>query len=390
MIKKTVPKLYQKHQSFLNFYTSKSYSNLLHQQERAIKAINEVIDDKTLSVKKNSVLRSVLTDLLHESSENQPIDFKITPFIAEEMEKLDTSQVIPYLYHRYRYDVNPKKYLIDDFPPYVQIEPTSICNFRCIFCYQTDKTFSKKSSGFMGTMTLETFKCIVNQIENRVEFVSLASRGEPLICREIDQMLEYSVGKFLNLKVNTNASLLTEKHSHAILSGGVKTLVFSADAAEEPLYSQLRVRGNLNTTIKNIEMFQSIKAKCYPHSKLITRVSGVQVNKDEQDMKSMVHFWGRLVDQVSFVKYNPWENTYSASINKVKNPCSDLWRRAFIWHDGLVNPCDNDYKSTLAIGNIHENTIEELWNSPKYSNLRKLHKESKRRLLEPCCRCLTI
>jgi len=390
MIKKTEPKLYKKHQSFLNFYTSKDVSNTEQQRKRGIQAINERIEDKTLSAKQTLVLQSALSDLLLGDSEDQQIDFKITPFIAEEMEKLDTSQVIPYLYHRYRYDVNPKKFLIDDFPPYVQIEPTSICNFRCIFCYQTDKTFSKKSSGFMGTMTLETFKCIVNQIENHVEFVSLASRGEPLICREIDQMLEFCVGKFLNLKLNTNASLLTEKHSHAILSGGVKTLVFSADAAEEPLYSELRVRGNLKTTIKNIEMFQSIKAKCYPDSKLITRVSGVQVNKDEQDMKSMIHFWGGLVDQVSFVKYNPWENTYTASINNVKNACSDLWRRAFVWHDGLVNPCDNDYKSSLAIGNIHENTIEKLWNSPKYSNLRNLHKESKRRLLEPCCRCLTI
>ena len=35
------------------------------------------------------------------------------------------------------------------------------------------------------------------------------------------------------------------KKIHAILAGGVKTLVFSADAADEKLYSELRVNGNL-------------------------------------------------------------------------------------------------------------------------------------------------
>ena len=53
-------------------------------------------------------------------------------------------------------------------------------------------------------------------------------------------MLAYTNDKFLNLKINTNASLLNENKIHAILSSGVKTLVFSADAADEKLYAKLR------------------------------------------------------------------------------------------------------------------------------------------------------
>ena len=41
-------------------------------------------------------------------------------------------------------------------------------------------------------------------------------------------MLVYTRDKFFNLKINTNASLLDEKISHAILESGVKTLAFSA------------------------------------------------------------------------------------------------------------------------------------------------------------------
>ena len=35
--------------------------------------------------------------------------------------------------------------IVDDYPPCVQIEPASICNFKCVFCYQADLTFNNKN-----------------------------------------------------------------------------------------------------------------------------------------------------------------------------------------------------------------------------------------------------
>ena len=73
--------------------------------------------------------------------------------------------------------------------------------------------------------------------------------------KDIGKMLEYMSGKFLATKMNTNASLLNEKKCHEILSSDLTTLVFSADAAEEKLYSELRVNGSLKRTLKNIDLF---------------------------------------------------------------------------------------------------------------------------------------
>ena len=72
-------------------------------------------------------------------------------------------------------------------------------------------------------------------------------------------MLKYTAGKFLNLKINTNASLLNEEKIHAILSSGVKTLVFSADAADPELYKKLRVNGSLETTLKILNCLIKLK-----------------------------------------------------------------------------------------------------------------------------------
>ena len=335
------------------------------------------------------ILKKVFDDLLGNHSGSKAIRFSLSPNVLEEISTYSDAVLPKYLVHRYRYEIFPQLKILDDYPPYLQIEPSSICNYRCVFCFESDPTFTDRRTGFMGLMSMDMFKKIVDQAEGHVEFISLASRGEPLICKAIIPMLEYTKGKFLNLKINTNASLLDEAKCHAILSGGVKTVVFSADAATEQLYSKLRVNGKIEVVLRNIELFQKIRQTQYPDLPIITRVSGVKFS-DDQDIDSMQQMWGGLVDQVAFVQYNPWENIYQQSANGMLEPCSDLWRRMFVWWDGRANPCDVDYKSTLVVGNLAELTLSELWKSSQYQHLRQVHLLGKRGSLYPCSACTVV
>ncbi len=331
------------------------------------------------------IVKEACTQLLGENPAGRP-SFFLRDHIVEELKRITDAELDRYLFYRYRYDIFPQTKELDDFPPCLQIEPSSVCNYRCVFCYQTDTDFTHAPNGHMGMMSFELFKEIVDQANGKVEAVTLASRGEPLICRDIEKMLGYAAGKFLALKVNTHAGFLDERKAHAILAAGVNTLVFSADAASEPLYSQLRVNGKLDRVIANIERFQKIRSTQYPDSRTITRVSGVRYRR-EQNLDEMESVWGNLVDQVAFVDYNPWENTYQRPLNDVVTPCSDLWRRMFVWWDGVVNPCDVDYKSTLAVGRATETGLPELWRSERYEQLRQMHLSRQRSGISPCQRC---
>jgi len=376
---------YEKFDSFEASIVSRPLSSVEIQRERCLKILAQMPKLPEFV----GVLARAEKDLQDPEAKGSGGRLTITPFVAEELARLEDRDVPRYLFHRFRYDVFPVRRELDDFPPYVQIEPTSTCNFRCVFCYQTDPSFSARGSEHMGMMSIDTFKRIVDQIEGKVEFVSFASRGEPLMCRDLPLMLDYARGKFLNLKINTNASILTESRSHALLSGAVGTVVFSADAAEEPLYSRLRVNGKLSQVLRNIERFEEIRQKHYPDSRVITRVSGVFVDQD-QDINKMVAVWGGMVDEVSFVKYNPWENVYESPFSETSTPCSDLWRRMFIWFDGRVNPCDTDYKSVLAVGSVDADTVSVLWRGSAYEKMRAIHEGSRRGSLHPCNRCVVV
>ena len=381
---------YNKHNSFFSFSSiSKDKDDL-----KILDRINSVYEEKKgfsiLDGNDLKILEKVIKDLNNkEINQSSKEIFRLSRNVIDELISLNDDQISKYLVHRYRYEIYPIIKKIDNYPPYLQIEPSSICNYRCVFCFETDKSFTNKKNGFMGKMSVELFKQIIDQVVGKVEFLSLASRGEPLANQDISEMLNYCRGKFLNLKVNTNASLMDEKKIHSILSGGVKTIVFSADAADEKLYAKLRVNGNLNKVLKNIENFQNIREKKYSDLKIITRVSGVKFS-EEQNFDDMIKLWSGLVDQVAFVDYNPWENSYTKPVNKIENACSDLWRRMFVWWDGKVNPCDVDYKSYLSVGNIKNDTISKLWTSDVYNDYRNKHLSKQRSQISPCNSCTVI
>lgn len=378
---------YKKHNSFISFKRTDEATF-----ENTIQRLNRIYSDKKNVSQLSDYHQKILTRALSDIFEKEEINsnsLRLTDNTIAEMFTIDDKRLLSYVVHRYRYEVFPKLKEIDDYPPCLQIEPSSICNFRCVFCFETDTSFTNKKNGFMGRMKLDLFKKIIDQAEGNVEFLTLASRGEPLLCPDFDKMLYYTKDKFLNLKINTNASKLDEKKCHAILSSGVKTIVFSADAADEKLYAKLRVNGKLSQVLKNIERFKKIRETEYKDNKIISRVSGVKFT-DEQNEEEMYKLWNGLVDQVVFVNYNPWENTYEKAPNSIDKACSDLWRRMFIWWDGTTNPCDVDYKSSLTPGNFKNTSITALWKSEKYNFLREKHNSKSRQEISPCKSCTVI
>lgn len=378
-------RLYEKSQSFGDMHGFSGDPGKVRERLRLLRGSPELS-----SFHGKALVMKAIDDVLEgrESTAEAPY-FTLHPNIVDEMTRLEDAELPRYLHYRYRYDIYPKIHHVDDFPPLIQIEPASICNLRCIFCYQTDPGLTDKQEGHMGRMSFEMFKNIVDAAEGRCEALTLASRGEPTVCRELPQMLDYLRGKFLAVKVNTNATLLTEKLCHAFLESGIQTLVFSADAAEKELYAQLRVGAKLENVLANVRRFRDIREKHYPKSRMITRVSGVRVNRS-QSMDSMLACWGELVDQIAFVNYNPWENTYERPVNDERRPCSDLWRRMFVWWDGRVNPCDVDYRSKLVCGDFPERDLGELWTGEAYDTLRQTHLKAARMRLHPCDRCTVV
>ena len=173
--------------------------------------------------------------------------------IAKFRKDNNKSDLLLELLSRLYYDTcNQGEYLVFEYPPLLQIEISSKCNYKCVFCYQTDKSFSDPTSEYMGFMDLKLFKKVIDEIEGNIPYITFASRGEPTLHPDFIEILSYCKGKFYDIKINTNASAQNKAKVQAILDV-CHTVVFSIDTPDPDNYPEIRVGGNLDHVIRNIK-----------------------------------------------------------------------------------------------------------------------------------------
>ena len=317
--------------------------------------------------------------------ENNKLRFKITPQEQNYLKNISEDNALEYIIYRYKFKEYPKKKISTDFPIYILIEPVSSCNLKCPMCFQSDNTFIKKE--FMGKMDFNLFKKIIDEAEkNGTNAISFGSRGEPTIHPEFKSFLNYVGGKFLDIKIITNATKLNDDLIHTIFKNRIHQVVFSIDSEDKATYERLRKFSNYEKVLSNVKNYNKIKNQ-YKNINTITRIAGVKV-EDTQNEKSFCNFWKEHADEIIIKKaFSRWDTYNNEKLEDFLEPCNYIWERMYIWYDGKVNPCDADYKSYLSYGNVKENSIKEIWNSKKYKDLQKIHLENKRNKITPCDRC---
>lgn len=378
---------------------NKNYINL-GSAKIAQKTIDNIIDiKKIIEILLDNI--NILEDLIEESpnefkkdiynslkfKKNLPLRFNkhIEIFILNSLN--DIKKIFNYIEFRYKFELCGKKKINLGFPPYLLIEPVSTCNLRCPFCFQTDKSFTKKP--FMGVMKFELFKEIIDEAESLgVGAITIASRGEPTMHKRFEDMLNY-IGnkKFFETKINSNGSFLNESICHSIFQNNITQVVISADHYEKEKFEKLRLNSEFDKIVTNVDLLYNIRKNYYENSVTEIRISGIDADNN-LDKKKFKDFWIKRSDHVTAsLPLERWD-TYNNKIdNDINDPCENLWDRMYIWFDGKVNPCDADYKSYLSYGDKKKNSIKEIWNSNHINNIRNDHLNNKRITHTPCNKC---
>jgi radical SAM protein with 4Fe4S-binding SPASM domain len=76
--------------------------------------------------------------------------------------------------------------------------------------------------------------------------------------------------------------------------------------------------------------------------------------------------------EILWKELHTWGNVIQGSATgaKVDGYCPAPNEQFVILWDGTVTVCCTDYEGTLAMGNVHQQSIEEIWTGPKWKRLR--------------------
>lgn len=288
------------------------------------------------------------------------------------------------------------KHILADFPLFVRFENQFKCNARCTMCVHGHPDL-RADYGYEGYLPFETFKRLVDECdEHGCPSVGVSQTNEPLLDPDIVERLQYVSQKpsIMDIHFNTNASLLTEEMSKKLLDTNITRMNFSIDAVTEETYRKIRIGLNFNKVLKNIEAFLNLRAKMGKELPIV-RVSFLLQEKNKHELEAFKEYWVDKVDYVSIQRYVPIspfddERSYAISDSPIegKQSCSYPFESLFIHGDGLVVPCASHRAKHIAVGNINNDTIYNIWHSQGMKELREAHMSGDLSCTKLCDTCL--
>ena len=285
-------------------------------------------------------------------------------------------------YDSYRESWNraSKGELVSNFPIHLTFELFYGCNFRCPMCILSvplKKRFYKEEP--RKKINFEKYCEIIDEgVKNDLSSVQLSGTNEPLLLKDIAKYIRYAKkAGVIDIYIITNASLLTPEKSREMIEAGLTQIKFSVDSINKETYEKIRVGGNFEQTMENINEFLDIK-KAMGRKLPVTRVSFVKTKQNIDEVDAFVNYWTDKVDYVTTQElFNPFdgekssefENSYRAD-STVLDKCYLPYQRAFVRNNGDILPCCSIFGIEIPVGNIYKNSIYEIWNSKDMAELR--------------------
>lgn len=198
--------------------------------------------------------------------------------------------------------------------PYVQIEPSYLCQLDCGACFPRKKN-RKKVKSPPYDMPLELLKKVVIDLQRAgftVTYFDFLGQGEPLMNRDIWKMTAFAKEHFPEcfISLSTNGNFKYNKDAN---HAGLSQLIVSVDGCFQDSYEIYRRNGDINTVFRFIEQFANEKSRHNLDTKLIWKYLLFGHNDSDSELieaqKKAVELG---VDSISF-QVTPLVGSYSRS-----------------------------------------------------------------------------
>ena len=255
----------------------------------------------------------------------------------------------------------------------VYIEITNCCNLHCSFCSPVTKP--KKF------MTQDEFEHILKEVSKVTKVIYLHVKGEPLLHPKIIDFIKLAEKYNLTVNLTTNGILFPKLVDNLKDCKALHKINFS-------LHCEQNIPSYEENIFKNVE-------KLSPNTVVIYRLWTLKDNKlDEKStkiVKKLKKYYKLSTETVEKLKkeknikisstiYVDKDNEFNwpkLTNNKSCGYCYALKTQIAILSDGTVVPCCLDSDGIINLGNIYQESIEEIEKKERYQKLKKSFQDRK-------------
>lgn len=251
------------------------------------------------------------------------------------------------------------------------IEITNICNLNCPFCPDT-----KREKKFMSA---EGFAYIIGKVKNSAGFFYLHVLGEPLLNPDFKQILNIADENNIKVKLTTNGTLLKNNLENIINSKCISAVNISLTACVNFQNENNKKTGYINPAIENaVILSQNSKPVTLRYWRKHSGDGDFDLIRDLINNKFNIYLnpntaktvlARNLIFDLDAEFVWPVKTTDSGIVSDSR--CLGLIKQAAILCGGEVVPCCLDSEGKMALGNIFEDSLENILLSEKAKKIRE-------------------
>ena len=306
----------------------------------------------------------------------------------------------------------------DAEPVCIYLEVTNRCNLLCTTCPRTFEELEPEAD-----MSWELFTKIVGGVD-KLQRVVLHGVGEPMLVKNLPEMVRYLKDRGVYVLFNTNGTLLTERNGRALIDAGLDEMRVSLDAADASVFKMVRGKDMFDRIVRNLRGFRAMQKRLGTETPRVSMwLTGLRETLDQLDsfvrladsvdireiyLQRMVFFADNsqglaraesalfektTVDEeetiqravslatslgVSFNASGATEPGTSIKQQREDSPwtlCRRPWTLMYFTATGRALPCCiapfsmHGYDS-FTLGDASQQTLREIWNGPQYESFR--------------------
>ena len=251
-------------------------------------------------------------------------------------------------------------------------------------------------------MPLSVFERVLGQVQETAHTMQFYFQGEPLLNKQLPEMIARAHQAGLYTIVSTNAQALSKEVAELLIKSGLSRIIVSIDGFSEESYSAYRVGGSLHKALDGMLFLR--EAKDLHHSTIRIELQVLRLRTNEHEWQwikrnyrklGATHLVFKTAQLYDFEHGNPLMPTnerysrYKKTANGTyihKNhsplalssyrhialhPCLRLWSGCVITTSGEVLPCCYDKDHRHSLGNITSQLLSDIFHSKKADTLRR-------------------
>ena len=291
-------------------------------------------------------------------------------------------------------------------PAFVSVEPADFCQLTCPEC----PVGLRRGKARGAVMGLEDFRHIVAEVKPYVHTMQLFWQGEPLLNDRLPEMVRIAREAGIYTIVSTNAQRLDQPMAEALVRAGLNRIIVSMDGWTQPTYEQYRRGGSVDKCKQAIRYLRQAKhlhpltlspfhpftlSPFHPFTPSpLIELQCLYLKTNEAEWATFRREYKRLgADRLTMktaqlydyqqgsplmpadaryarYRWNAHTGQYELR-RRLHNRCYRLWSGCVIDVQGNVLPCCYDKQKQHLFGNIHRQSLRDIWHGAEAQRFRR-------------------